>query len=108
MPHFAKSFNDLHTVEVELDHVKLAILPEELMGQREFQKLRQYRPGFGINGLSDIGVVGRINDFERVIQPQPIALRNVSCWPAKEANSRSSAVAEERTETGHGEFPERV
>ena len=27
----------------------------------------------------------------------PAMLRKVSCWPAKEASGRSSAVAEERT-----------
>ncbi|HEV8291724.1 MAG TPA: hypothetical protein VGP94_07355, partial [Tepidisphaeraceae bacterium] len=77
-PSGKKGVEDDFYVEVELDHVRLAILPEELMGQREFEKLRQYRPGFGINGLADIGVVGRIADFERVVQPGPIALRNVS------------------------------
>jgi hypothetical protein len=29
----------------------------------------------------------------------PVTLRKVSCWPAKEASGRSSAVAEERTAT---------
>jgi len=28
--------------------------------------------------MADIGVVGRIDTFERIVQPQPIALRNVS------------------------------
>ena len=27
----------------------------------------------------------------------PRTLRNVSCWPAKDASGRSSAVAEDRT-----------
>jgi hypothetical protein len=77
-PSGKKSVEDDFYVEVELDHVRLAILPEELMGQREYEKLRQYRPGFGVNGLVDIGLVSRVADFERVLQPGPIALRNVS------------------------------
>jgi len=77
-PSGKKGVEDDFYVEVELDHVRLAILPEELMGQREFQKLREYRPGFGVNGLMDIGLVSRVDNFERVLQPQPIALRNVS------------------------------
>ncbi len=30
----------------------------------------------------------------------PTTFRKVSCWPAKLANGRSSAVADERTATG--------
>ena len=35
----------------------------------------------------------------------PRTLRNVSCWPAKEASGRSSAVAEERTATANSSAP---
>ncbi|MNR35769.1 hypothetical protein D3C85_1536360 [compost metagenome] len=35
----------------------------------------------------------------RITLSTPRMLRKVSCWPAKEASGRSSAVAEERTAT---------
>jgi hypothetical protein len=77
-PSGKKGIEDDFHVEVELDRVRLAILPEELMGQREFDKLRRYRPGFPVAGMADIGVTGRIDTVEKILQPQPIALRNVS------------------------------
>ncbi|MNE60693.1 hypothetical protein D3C80_1558600 [compost metagenome] len=35
----------------------------------------------------------------RITLSTPRMLRKVSCWPAKEASGKSSAVAEERTAT---------
>src|SRR5258705_1370905 len=77
-PSGLKGVEDEFYVEVELNGVRLAILPEELMGRREFENLRQYRPAFPISSPLDIGDVGRIDSVERVLQPRPIALHNVS------------------------------
>src|SRR5688500_11296706 len=61
-------------VEVEVDHVRLGIPPEELMGQREAARVRSARPGIPVAGLSggtyawqDSGLAGRFERLEQFI-----------------------------------------
>jgi hypothetical protein len=65
-------------VEVELDHVRMAIPPEELMGQEDYEKQRRRRFGFPVTGLPGSIYTGRFASMERIAQPRAIAMHNVS------------------------------
>ena len=65
-------------IEIEVDNVRLAILPEEIMGRKDFERVTRFRPGFPVGGLPDVGLAGRNASYDQVIQPQPIALHHVS------------------------------
>ncbi|HEX2971542.1 MAG TPA: hypothetical protein VHP11_04380 [Tepidisphaeraceae bacterium] len=65
-------------IEVLLDDVRLAILPEELLDSQEYQDLVRWRPGIRVGGLPDIGLVTRTQLIEKTLQPQPVTLTGVS------------------------------
>ncbi len=70
----SRSFN----VEVQLDGVNMAILPEELLGSREFHRIASMRPGIRIDEPADLGLVSRAGIVDRTLQLRPLFLKNVS------------------------------
>lgn len=66
-------------VEVELDHVRMAIPPEDMMGQEDYEKQRRRRFGIPVTGwLPGSVYMGRFATMERIAQPRGIAMHNVS------------------------------
>jgi len=65
-------------IEVQLDGVQLAILPEEMLGTQDYRRMSRFRPCFQLGNLADIGFVGRTDWIESALQPQPVWLSNVS------------------------------
>ncbi|MGE5608967.1 MAG: hypothetical protein ACM359_06920, partial [Bacillota bacterium] len=65
-------------IEVQLDGVRLAILPQELLDSQEYQEISRCRPGIRVGDLPDIGLVTRTELIEKTLQPQPITLTGVS------------------------------
>ena len=65
-------------VEVQLDGVDMAVLPEELLGSEDFHRISSLRPGIRINEPADLGLVSRSDIIDQTLQLRPVFLTNVS------------------------------
>ena len=68
---------DFH-IEVQLDGVNLAVLPEELLGTEEYRSLSAMRPCLRIATMPQIGYASRSDLLERYTQLRPLSLSHVS------------------------------
>jgi len=66
------------SIEIELQSVRLLVLPQELMGERQYARSRIMRPGFIFTEAPGLDLVRRTEAFDLVARPAPLQVSNVS------------------------------